>query len=238
MVLGHGTVLASWIVMTNSRARIAVDDVHSAEPDTIFELPQGLSVMDIAEQCRETALMFVNESAPWGKAELALWVLGPYGGATRHERTSKRFDSGPVPRTVPMLRDIDARFVDRFISAAHGEVMEALSNMRDEEFAVSFAFRMMSAEYVVRCEDSEKTPGWVPSTRPSRLADRVLSLFAVDYLARPTDDAEPIVSCHDCGHTTFEGALLNHACCGQRSRHDSGFYESEYSTLPHRPQRA
>jgi hypothetical protein len=224
--------------MTNSRAHLPVDDEHSTEPDTIFELPEGLSVTDIAEQCRETALMFVNESAPWGKAELALWLLGPYGATTRHERTSKRFDSGPVPRATPMLRDIDARFVERFIASAHAEVLHALRGMRDEEFAVSFAFRMMAADYVLRCEDSHRTPGWVPSSRPTRLAERVLSLVAVDYLIRPADYAGIVSSCVDCGHTTFEGMLQRHVCFVQQSQHTSGFYESECNTLPYRPQRA
>jgi len=224
--------------MTNSRAHLPTDDVHAAEPDTIFELPEGLSVTDIAEQCRETALMFVNESAPWGKAELALWLLGPYGGATRHERTSKRFDSGPVPRAMPMLRDIDARFVERLISSAHAEVMHALLCMRDEEFAVSFGFRMMAADYVLRCEDSHRTPGWVPSSRPTRLAERVLSLVAVDYLVRPEDYTDIMSCCDDCGHTMFAGARDNHACVVQQGQHTSGFYESECSTLPYRPQRA
>ena len=69
-----------------------MSEVHSLLPapdaafDTVVVLPAGLSGADMARSCRETALQFMNEASRWGKAELAMWLEGPYALVTRYAK--------------------------------------------------------------------------------------------------------------------------------------------------------
>ena len=54
--------------------------------DTVIVLPEGFSGADMARNCRETAVDFMNESSSWGKAELAMWLEGPYALVTRYAK--------------------------------------------------------------------------------------------------------------------------------------------------------
>ena len=157
--------------------------------DTILTLPEQTGALAIAEACREAATSFLRESHRWGKAELAMWLLGPYAVVAHHAPTYARRLNGEAARPLPpLLREIDARMVERVIEAAHTEVLQTLDGITDAQSASAFARRMFSAGFVAPCMDLRGTAGWVPTTDARRLADRVLSLFAADYLARPSTD--------------------------------------------------
>jgi hypothetical protein len=227
------------IMMSNSARPIAM--CSSANPsdsnvDTILTLPRGTGALAIAAACRDTALAFLNEAEHWGKAELAMWLMGPYAQATQYAPDISSRRSGEFVRTVPLLRDIDARMVDRVIRSARAEVLETLAGMADPEGAASFAFSMLSSGFVVRCEDSRHVSGWVPSPDARRLADRVLSLFAADYLTRPHAYELELSICATCGSVDFDVLARTRGVCG---RHGSVIVSrGRRQTLPYLPEGA
>jgi hypothetical protein len=135
-----------------------------------------------------------------------------------------------------MLREIDARMVDRVIKNAYEEVMAAMERTLDAEGGASFAFTMLSAGFVARCEDRGHVAGWVPTSDARRLADRVLSLVAADYLARPTDYETDLSVCATCKIVEFDAVSHARGIC---HRHGSGmFVPGHRSTKPYLPEGA
>jgi hypothetical protein len=210
---------------------------YDSNVDTVLTLPQQMNALSIADACRATALAFLNESDRWGKAELAMWLMGPYAQLTQYISSSSRRRSGEQAPGVPLLRDIDARMVDRVIKNAREEVIATLERTNDAEGGASFAFTMLSAGYVARCEDHGHVAGWVPTSDARRLADRVLSLLAADYLARPDTYESELVRCTQCQMIDFDAIARMRGIC---HRHSSGMFvpRSRRSTLPYFPEGA
>jgi hypothetical protein len=136
-----------------------------------------------------------------------------------------------------MLREIDARMVDRVIRNARDEVMATIGRSSHADGSSGFAFTMLSAGYVARCEDRGHVAGWVPTSDARRLADRVLSLLAADYLARPADYESCLVVCTQCSAVDFDAVARLRGIC---HRHTSGMFvpRSRRSTLPYLPEGA
>lgn len=122
-VIGMPTAIP--LRMMNSAFPIAHPPVSNDGPDsnvdTILTLPRGTGALAIAAACRDTALAFLNEAEHWGKAELAMWLMGPYAQATQYAPDISSRKSGEFVRTVPLLREIDARMVDRVIRSARSK---------------------------------------------------------------------------------------------------------------------
>lgn len=214
----------------------ALPPAYVSNIDTILTLPEQTGSMAIANACRTTALAFLNESLYWGKAELAMWLMGPYGQLTRYVSPSSRRRGGADAPTPPLMREIDARMVDRVIRAAHDEVMSTLTRLSDAEAAASFAFTMLASGFVARCEDRGQVAGWVPTSDARRLADRVLSLFAADYLSRPGHYEHDLSVCRICKTVDFDAVSHDRGVC---HRHGSGmFMPSRRNTLPYLPEGA
>lgn len=205
--------------------------------DTILTLPEKTGAIAIASVCRDTALEFVNDAERWGKAELAMWLMGPYAQVTQYVPSGASRLRAEGTRPIPLLREIDARMVDRVIRNARTEVLATLQRTMDPEGGASFAFSMLAAGFVVRCEDRQQVTGWVPTTDARRLADRVLSLLAADYLTRPTEYESDLSICSSCGTVDFDGASRLRGTC---HRHGSGMFapKSRRSTLPYMPEGA
>jgi hypothetical protein len=204
--------------------------------DTILTLPEQIGSTALADSCRAAALAFLNESARWGKAELAMWLMGPYGQLTQYVSPYSKRRSGEYARQAPLLREIDARMVDRVVKNAYEEVMAAIEGTCDPEGGASFAFTMLAAGFVARCEDRGRVAGWVPTTDARRLADRVLSLIAADYLARPTDYDTQLTVCMTCKLVEFDEVSRARGIC---SGHGSGvFIPGRRSTMPYFPEGA
>jgi hypothetical protein len=214
----------------------ALPPAYVSNIDTILTLPEQTGSMAIANACRATALAFLNESLHWGKAELAMWLMGPYGQLTQYVSPFSRRRAGERACTPPLMRDIDARMVDRVIKTAHEEVMTTLARMGDAEGSASFAFTMLAAGFVARCEDRGQVAGWVPTSDARRLADRVLSLLAADYLSRPGDYENDLSVCHVCKTVEFGAGTHDRGIC---RRHGSGiFVPARGHTLPYFPEGA
>ena len=186
---------------------------YDSNVDTILTLPERAGSNAIADACRETALTFINDSWCWGKAELAMWLMGPYAQLTQYILPTAIRRNGLYWCPVPLLRDIDAHVVERIIGNARAEIAETLRRMTDLEGAASFAFTMLWSGFVARCEDKSRTSGWVPTTEARRLSDRVLSLFAADYLARPADYEAELSVCTECKAIDFGVELRARGVC-------------------------
>jgi hypothetical protein len=209
---------------------------YDTSVDTILTLPEQTGSLAIAEACRATALMFLNDSHRWGKAELAMWLMGPYSQLTQY--VSPRNGSGEYEkRPVPLLREIDVRMVERVIRSAHDEVVATLQRTYDAEGGATFAFSMLSAGFVARCEDRGSVAGWVPTSAARRLADRVLSLLAADYLSRPEDYEVDLGVCTHCKSVEFDAIARVRGIC---HRHGSGIFapRARRSTIPYLPEGA
>jgi len=205
--------------------------------DTVLTLPEEMGSIAIADACRVTALAFLNESAHWGKAELAMWLMGPYDQLTQFVSPFSRRRSGEFARQAPMLREIDARMVERVIKSARDEVFATLDRTCDAEGGASFAFTMLAAGFIARCEDRGQVAGWVPTSDARRLADRVLSLLAADYLARPSDYEQELFVCPHCRTVEFDAVSRSRDIC---NRHGNSMFvvRGPRNTLPYLPEGA
>jgi hypothetical protein len=177
--------------------------------DTVIVLPAGISGADMARDCREAAVQFMNEGSSWGKAELAMWLEGPYALLTRYARKETQ---PSLAGDGPLLKQIDVRLVDRIIRAAHTEVLENLRQLCREASA-SFVLRALIAGSVARVEDGYREPTWAPAAGTARLADRVLSLFAVDYLLREGDYQSGLAICTACSCVSFDAVARKRGFC-------------------------
>lgn len=214
--------------MMNTTSAVFVES-HDVDVDTILTLPSQTSALAVAQSCRDTAMVFMEDSLSWGKGQLAMWLMGPYGQITQYTHAIERItQSGRYPRMqAPLLREIDARMVDRVISSARDEVIARLGQMLDAGPGDSghgepgFVYDMVSLGFVVRCEDARQIEGWVPSATARRLADRLLSLFAADYLVRPHDYENELAVCRKCGLVAFDPISRARGIC---NRHGSGVF--------------
>lgn len=203
--------------------------------DTILTLPRQTDAIAMAEMCREASVEFLNEGKRWGKPELAMWLMGPYAQCTRY-LGGERHKSGQMARPV-LLSEIDVRMVERVIGAAHEQVISELRKMRDDESSASFTFTMLANGFVARCQDDMGVSGFVPTSKPVRLADRVLSLVAADYLTRPAEYDMEMSVCELCNCVDFDGVARMRGTC---SRHGSGMFlpRSRRTTKPYLPEGA
>jgi hypothetical protein len=148
--------------------------------------------MAVADACRATAFAFVDEAEGWGKLELARWLAGPYANLLRHTESLEPETSGIVQ--IPRVRTLDEQVVQRLVWRAHVEVMETLQNVKTPSEGQTFTLTMISLGKVARFRDATGALGWLPTPRAKRLAERVLSLVAADYLVRPMDYASDPIS--------------------------------------------
>ena len=161
------------------------DDSHL---DTIIVLPEPTSAIAIADACREAVTMFVEQAPGWGKAELAMWLMGPYAALAKHAEKLGPRQAEPG-RPGSLLRDLDVDRIQSVIGRAHAEVVDTMDRVRTTDGAADFGLTMFSFGFVARFQDHSRGIGWLPTNRARRLADRVLSLVAADYLTRPEDYA-------------------------------------------------
>ncbi|HEY6460430.1 MAG TPA: hypothetical protein VIY73_09770, partial [Polyangiaceae bacterium] len=101
------------------------------------------------------------------------------------------------------------------------EVSLGLLRARDPADGVGFGYSALAAGHVYRCQDAEGAPGWVPVAQPRmRLADRVLSLVAADYLLRSEDYETALYTCSACGLTEFDASRAPVGVCRAHARSD------------------
>ncbi len=220
-----------------SRLMPSAPPSSASRVDTILTLPRQVGALAIAHACRTAGLEFLNESDRWGKPELAMWLMGSYAQLTQYVVAHRRGGEAGSRPAAPLLREIDARMVERVVRSAHEQVVAALRGLASSRPGSGFALAMVTAGFVVRCEDRAHVAGWVPTPNARRLADRVLSLLAVDYLARPADYLTELAVCRECAAVEFEADARARGTC---ERHGSSMVgpTSRRSTVPYTPERA
>lgn len=173
-------------------------------------LPRGVTASSLADDCRSAALGFVAGAALWDKRHLAEWLEQSYrpvtvGVAPAHESPLRKLARPAV----------DARRVELTVEAARQAVIAVLRSMSDSASVAQFGAFAIRSGLVHRCIDENGEPAWAPRAKAHiKLADRVLSLFAADCLARPWDYETLLVVCEDCDSVR----LVEHAsCCNRRS---------------------
>jgi hypothetical protein len=212
---------------------LIMEDVNETR-DTILTLPTGTSATDIAKNCREAAMEFVNCSETWGRPELMMWLTGSYARLTAHAAAATGTETASSVWPVPLLSNINDKLIGRIIRTARAEVLETLSRIANDGSA-SFVLRALIAGSVVRCEDGMSEPAWAPTGEPTRLADRVLSLFAVDYLACAGDYEAELVVCSKCSSVTFGESHRSHGTCCHQGAIFSAAAPRQRATLPYPP---
>lgn len=154
--------------------------------DCILSLPQIADASAVALACRVTARTFLEEGGRWGKAQLGVWLMGPYATLTR--LTSVEGPCVAVPARIPeVLPDLDEATIRRLIANARLTVTETVADIRYARTGASFALNTFSKGFVAAFEDRRGGVGWLPTNHASTLTERVLSLVAADYLTRPAD---------------------------------------------------
>jgi hypothetical protein len=145
----------------------------------------------------------------WDRRDLAVWLLQTYGKLAikpteKMDRVSA--ESGVQSQTISdVLRE--ARW------KAFAELEEAATGQ------ARFVQVAVNKGLIVRDEKL----AWVPVDRPgARLRGRVLSLFAVDCLLRPSDYRNLLLACSRCENVVFDAAAKEAGrCCAQKPHVDA-----------------
>ena len=171
----------------------------------------------LADSCRYAALAFLNGTlGAWGKKELGAWLAGPYADVTGRGRVSDLPPSAPPSTLAPRSsRELAPYAVSRVMREAHEEAIEVLRQLAEPEGGVSFAFGAVDTLVEHTYDGSiDNEACWVPRA-PSRmrLADRLLSLLAVDYLSRPEDYESKLFICSRCTLVGFDAAARARGLC-------------------------
>ncbi len=157
-----------------------------------------------AEACREAGLAFMRGvAAGWNRRDLAVWLLQQYG-----QLAIKPNERGAA---VPADSGVQSQTISDVLREARWKVFAAL-----EEAAAGQA-RFVQAIAAKGLITRDNKVGWVPVDRPgARLRGRVLSVFAVDCLERPTDYRNLLLACSRCESIVFDAAAREAGrCCGR-----------------------
>lgn len=167
---------------------------HPAHVPTPTNLPSPLA---FGEACRRAALEVLNDGPRWDGVDLALWLRGSYA-----RLAVQVTDADEWPATI-----LDRRMLGRMVSVARIETLGALDAAAGVSGIPPWVAACLTSGFVIRTHDEGGRVRFVPSTRPRRLVDCVLSLLAVDYLVRPADYGG-LLSCARCARIE----IGPHAC--------------------------
>jgi hypothetical protein len=214
----------------------AVAHAYTVETQTIFTLPRSLRTLAVARACRVALLAFANGAPRWGKHELAAWLAGPYAEITR---TSAPLVAGMSRRVLPEGSQVDSVQLALVMKDAIAYARDLLrASMHPEGGAVS-AWDAWRRGLVARCEDEMLNEGWIPLDVPgARLRERLLSLWATDYLSAAEEYESYLGVCEVCEVATFDPLLRIHARCKDHNARQVAVSwphagESAYSSVSH-----
>ncbi|MGH7280076.1 MAG: hypothetical protein ACRELY_01010 [Polyangiaceae bacterium] len=193
---------------------------------------RGFHVADVADACRSVALEFVRGVRHgWAKEELATWLVDSYhplsllrlSRAEIESRRTARQGSGifPTARSSGPVYEPD---VVKIMWEAREEALGAVHAFEHgDPSAETFLWRLQSRGTLARIEDERGLRGLVPNELASqRLADRVLSLLACDYVSRPLDYQDRATVCRKCGSISFRDGARQIRDCGEHGIFESG----------------
>jgi hypothetical protein len=172
------------------------------------------SSADLADHCRSAALGFLANARDWDKRKLVEWLQGNYRplviGASYQRRLTPAYGSAPPP-------PVQSTTIANVLANAHAEVLRQLRDLADSSSSLDAGRSFIAKKIVTRCIDELGNAGWAPvSHRASLLADRVMSLFAADFLARPWDYECELAICDACDNVSFAEVQCCRAHSGEQ----------------------
>ncbi|MEO8800691.1 MAG: hypothetical protein ABI551_22565 [Polyangiaceae bacterium] len=215
-------------------------------------LGSGFTIDDVAEACRAAAVELIDGVRDgWGKKELATWLTGPY-----HQlsilRCSPEELAGPgsdhTPQPPAVIVKVPAEDIVKTMKRARAEALAVLARFaHGDEAPETFVWRVRQKGALARIEDVSGRAGLVPNERPAQLlVERLLSLFAADYVARPLDYEDRVGLCKVCGTVRFDDDIRRTGDCGEHrgsgmrpkldsSMIEAGFLDPEIEILGEEP---
>jgi hypothetical protein len=191
---------------------------HAPTAETPSELPGE----EMANLCRRAALRVVQGAARgWGKQELAKWLRESYAQLAVH-------DGGSVPPPSSGGGATEALAegrVERMLETMRMDVLFVLRELMTPEGLEAFSEHVVEKELVLQSHDAHGRDLLLPRARHRMtLADRVISLLAVDALLRPQDYEHDLFICERCEAPVFDRDGRESGKCAV---HRSGIVELE-----------
>lgn len=178
---------------------------------TVFRLPVGLTVMNVADASHEAVERFLW--MPASKVELVMWLRGCYRRATSFVPHSLR---SLTPREQPLADDDISDVIHHAQCAARQAIAATLS-----PGAEGLARTLPPVLKLAEISDHHGGAGYAAVDQPCCLADRVLALIVAEYLTRPeefVDNAADLRPSPSASSGVFERALP-HIELPQQRRH-------------------
>lgn len=171
--------------------------------------PHRLSAEDTADACRSALLGFLRGvSVGWGKRKLAHWLAHVYAPIAMIAPKAGSLGKGPPAAAV------DARQVEELLLESREALVDFMLSLSDAARGRAFAEGMAESGLVAEVLDADDKPFWVPLDRPGMsLVDRLLSLVAADYLARPGDYEKKLAVCNRCDAVLFDRRVRDFRKC-------------------------
>jgi hypothetical protein len=220
---------------TNESCRQRVDDGGAKQEIMVpksktVRLVSGFTIDDVAEACRSAAIDFLDGVRDgWGKRELAAWLVGPYHQLSLLRCSADELAFAEVvdhaPRSSSPKR-VAEQDVEKTMRDARDQVMKIVQRFASgDPSAETFVWRVRSRGALSRVEDETGRVGLVPNEAPTqRLAERILSLIASDYVARPLDYEDRATICATCKTLTFDRDARESGDCGAHRVSGSGVH--------------
>jgi hypothetical protein len=190
----------------------------------------GFTIDDVAEACRSAAIDFLDGVRDgWGKRELAAWLVGPYHQLSLLRCSADELAFAEVvdhaPRSSSPKR-VAEQDVETTMRDARDQVLKIVQRFAaGDPSAETFVWRVRSRGALSRVEDETGRVGLVPNEAPTqRLVERILSLIASDYVARPLDYEERVTICSTCKTLTFDADARESGDCGAHRVSGSGVH--------------
>lgn len=169
--------------------------------------------IEFAEACREAGLAFMSGvAAGWDRRDLAVWLLQKYG-----KIAIKPKERGREVSTESGVQRVQQRAISDMLREARWKAFAALEEAATGQ--ARFVQEVAGKGLIFRDEKL----GWMPIDRPNaRLRGRVLSLFAIDCLVRPSDYRNLLFACPRCESVVFDATAKEIGrCCGNRPQVDT-----------------
>lgn len=191
--------------------------LHAPTAETPSELPGE----EMANRCRRAALRVVQGAARgWGKQELAKWLRETYAQLAVHDGGSL-----PPPSSSGAAESLSEERVERMLETMRMDVLFVLRELMTPEGIKAFSEHVVEKELVLQSHDAHGRDLLLPRARHRMsLADRVISLLAVDALLRPQDYEHLLFICERCEAPVFD---LDGRQSGKCAVHRSGIVELE-----------
>ncbi|HSQ64941.1 MAG TPA: hypothetical protein VLM85_17075 [Polyangiaceae bacterium] len=175
----------------------------------VGEFPFDITSEELPNACRRAySRIIVGAHIGWGKVELARWLAGPYRRLTLRPTwaTARIVPSSdrttPVP---PSAGGVSETRVEKLLADMRADVLLVLRELTTAAGRSAFTTLALDLQLVGRAEDDTGAEIVLPQVRERMsLVDRVLSLVAVDALARSEDFEHSLFVCSRCEQPVFD----------------------------------